>query len=67
MYEEEDYDARGYGYELKPDVTVVKSCFLLKEAEEELIKKAKSESSEVTEVRLHGIVEIKSAAGIQTK
>lgn len=54
MYEEEDYDARGYGYELKPDVTVVKSCFLLKEAEEELIKRAKSESTEVTEVRKCG-------------
>lgn len=49
MFEEEDYDARGYGYELKPDLTVVKSCFMLKEAEDELIKKAKSESNEVPE------------------
>lgn len=50
VFEEEDYDARGYGYELKPDLTVVKSCFMLKEAEEELIKKAKNESNEVPEV-----------------
>lgn len=49
MFEEEDYDPRDYGYILTPDVTATKACFLLKEAEEELLKKPKSDV-EISEV-----------------
>lgn len=49
VFEEEDYDPRDYGYILTPDITATKACFLLKEAEEELLKKPKPET-EIAEV-----------------
>lgn len=50
MFEEEDYDPRDYGYILNPDITATKACFMLKEAEEELLKKPKPDA-EIPEVR----------------
>lgn len=53
VYEEEDFDPRDYNYTLTPDIVNTKACFMLKEAEEELLKKAKAEndSGDVPEVR----------------
>lgn len=42
VFEEEDFDPRDYGYVLTPDVVNTKACFMLKEAEEELIKQSKA-------------------------
>lgn len=42
MYEEEDFEIRDYEYTLEPDMSNSKSCFMLKEAEDDLIKKIKS-------------------------
>lgn len=42
VYEEEDFEIRDYEYTLEPDMTNSKSCFMLKEAEDELTKKIKS-------------------------
>lgn len=52
MFEEEDFDPRDYNYVLTPDIANTKACFMLKEAEDELTKKAKVEnvSGDVPEV-----------------
>lgn len=42
VYEEEDFEIRDYEYTLEPDMTNSKSCFMLKEAEDDLTKKIKS-------------------------
>lgn len=42
VFEEEDFDPRDYGYVLTPDILNTKACFMLKDAEDELTKKAKS-------------------------
>ena len=53
VFEEEDFDPRDYGYVLTPDVPNTKACFMLKEAEDEFIKKSKTnenvETAEVSE------------------
>lgn len=41
MFEEEDFDPRDYGYVLTQDIINTKACFMLKEAEDDLTKKAK--------------------------
>lgn len=41
VFEEEDFDPRDYGYVLTPDVINTKACFMLKEAEDDLMRKAK--------------------------
>lgn len=51
MFEEEDFDPRDYGYVLTPDIVNTKACYMLKEAEDELVKKAKT-SPDGTEVRI---------------
>lgn len=42
VFEEEDFDPRDYGYVLTPDVVNTKACFMLKEAEDELMKQLKA-------------------------
>lgn len=51
MYEEEDFEIRDYEYTLEPDMTNSKSCFMLKEVEDDLTKKIKSgqDTSEETQ------------------
>lgn len=51
VYEEEDYQPGTYGYVLCPEVTEAKACAMLKEAEEELIKKSKA-SDDFSDVSL---------------
>lgn len=57
VFEEEDFDPRDYNYVLTPDIANTKACFMLKEAEDELVKKAKSEnlSGEIPEVNKYHI------------
>lgn len=57
MFEEEDFDPRDYNYVLTPDIANTKACFMLKEAEDELTKKAKAENAagDVPEVSRHSI------------
>lgn len=50
VFEEEDFDPRDYGYVLTPDVNNTKACFMLKEAEDELVKKSKA-AGDTSEVR----------------
>lgn len=52
VFEEEDFDPRDYNYVLTPDIANTKACFMLKEAEDELIKKSKgqNETGEIPEV-----------------
>lgn len=54
VYEEEDFEIRDYEYTLEPDMTNSKSCFMLKEAEDDLIKKIKS--GQDTSEEAHAIV-----------
>lgn len=42
VFEEEDFQSTVYGYTLFQDVNDLKVCALLKEAEEDLIKRAKT-------------------------
>lgn len=51
MYEEEDFEIRDYEYSLEPDMSYSKSCFMLREAEDDLNKKIKSgqDTSEETQ------------------
>lgn len=49
VFEEEDFDPRDYGYVLTPDILNTKACFILKEAEDDLAKKTKS-NPDATEV-----------------
>ncbi|KAJ6643077.1 N-alpha-acetyltransferase 35, NatC auxiliary subunit like [Pseudolycoriella hygida] len=42
VYEEEDFEIRDYEYTLEPDMSNSKSCFMLKDAEDELTKRIKS-------------------------
>lgn len=49
VFEEEDFDPRDYGYVLTPDIVNTKACYMLKEAEDKLMKKIKT-SSDGTEV-----------------
>lgn len=49
VFEEEDFDPRDYGYVLTPDIANTKACYMLKETEDELMKKAKT-GSDGTEV-----------------
>lgn len=44
VFEEEDFDPRDYNYVLTPDIANTKACFMLKETEDELIKKAKAQN-----------------------
>lgn len=42
IFEEEDFEPRDYNYFLKPDCNNSRICFMLKEIEDELMKKSKS-------------------------
>lgn len=46
VYEEEDFDPRDYNYILSPDIANTKACFMLKEAEDDLLKKAKADNKD---------------------
>lgn len=54
VYEEEDFEIRDYEYTLEPDMSNSKSCFMLKEAEDDLTKKIKS--GQDTSEEIHAIV-----------
>lgn len=42
VYEEEDFEVRDYEYSLGQDISNAKACFMLKEVEDELMRKVKS-------------------------
>lgn len=42
VFEEEDFEVRDYEYNLVPDISNPKACYMLKEVEDELIKKIKN-------------------------
>lgn len=42
VFEEEDFEVRDYEYNLVPDISNAKACYMLKEVEDELIKKIKN-------------------------
>lgn len=42
VFEEEDFEVRDYEYNLFPDITNAKACYMLKEVEDDLIRKLKN-------------------------
>lgn len=49
MFEEEDFEIRDYEYNLIPDTPNTRSCYMLKEVEDELMKKIRNQSTNDTE------------------
>lgn len=49
VFEEEDFEIRDYDYNLIPDTPNARSCYMLKEVEDELMKKIRNTSTNDTQ------------------